>query len=331
MADLPVTIPGNFINKPKNYPEDLSIEEVKHRFLNLLGNFEKPLVPLNLKIINEKELPGEIIKQRVEYDVASGETVPAFHLFRKGLKSDAPGILSIHAHGGDDIFPVGKEYHCKPNPNDPGQYSYISALSGFRVLAPDALCFGERRAKWGYTKFFFDEINTHMELSARGKSLCWKSVWDNSRAIESLEFLGAKSIGSIGWSGGSTQNYILTAVNPKIKAAVCFFSFMTLRHQFYQYRLGHCLYHFISGMIKAGIDWDQVVALAAPRKLFFGWGAKDEGSPEPMYRAFIKTIENRCKKETLPKSVFVHEEPEHGHEITGKMMANAIQFLKDSL
>jgi len=42
--------------------------------------------------------------------------------------------------------------------------------------------------------------------------------------------------GSIGWSGGSTQNYILTAVNEKVKAAVCFFSFATLRHQFYQYR-----------------------------------------------------------------------------------------------
>jgi len=326
-----VIIPENFINKPENYPEELESEEVKKRFLALLGEFEEPSVPLNFKITEETVLKGDIIKQRVEYDVEKGERVPAFHLFHKDLKKDAPGVLSIHGHGGDDIFPVGKEYHCHPILDDPLQYSYICALSGFRVLAPDALCFGERRTKWGYTKHFFDEINTHMELTSRGKSLCWKSVWDNSRAIEVLEFLGAKSIGSIGWSGGSTQNYILTAVNKKIKAGVCFFSFATLRHHFYQYRLGHCLYHFIPGMVKAGIDWDQVVSLAAPRKLFFGWGAKDEGSPEVMYRAFVKAIEERCRKEKLPKSIFVHEEPNCGHEITKGMLSNAIKFLRENL
>lgn len=325
-----VYIPEKFINKPENYPEELEPEEVKRRFLFLLGEFEKPSVPLNFRVTDEEILPGEIIKQRVEYDVAEGETVPAFHLFHKDLKKDAPGILSIHAHGGEDIFPVGKEYHCHPDPDDPNQYSYICALHGFRVLAPDALCFGERQTKWGYSKYFFDEINTCMELFSRGKSLCWKSVWDNSRAIEVLEFLGAKSIGSIGLSGGSTQNYILAAVNEKIKAAVCFFSFATLRHQFYQYRLAHCLYHYIPGMVNAGIDWDQVVALIPPRKLFLGWGSKDEGTPEVMYRAFVNAIEERCKKEKLHKSVFVHEE-NCGHKITKDMLLNAIKFLKENL
>ncbi|MCD6408649.1 hypothetical protein J7L87_06340 [bacterium] len=326
-----VFIPEEFKGKPENYPGNFSPSEVKKKFLKILGEFRKPSVPLNIKITDEKILPGNIIKQRIEYQVERGDIVPAIHLFHKEIKKDAPGVLSIHGHGGENIFPVGKEYHCKPDLNDPVQYSYWLAVSGFRVLAPDALCFGERRTKFGYAKFFFDEINTHMELVARGKSLCWKSVWDNSRAIEVLEYLGAKSIGAIGWSGGSTQCYILASVNEKVKAGVCFFSFMTLRHQFYQYRLCHCLYHFVPGMIKEGIDWDQVVALTPPRRLFFGWGAKDEGTPEIMYKAFVKAIRERCKKEKLPQSLVVYEEKNVGHKITKRMLKAAIEFLKETL
>ena len=320
-------IPDTPIGLPREYPEALTVGEVARRFHGLLGEFGTPSVPLALAVTDEEALPGGVVKQRVEYDVAAGERVPAFHLFRRDLPVDAPGLLSIHAHGGDAIFPVGKAYHCQPDSGDPVQYSYRAALRGFRVLAPDALAFGERRATWGYSHHFADEVNHHMELSSRGSSLAWKSVWDNSRGIEVLERLGAQRVGAMGWSGGSTQAYILAAANEKVRAAACFFSFMTLRHQFYQFRCYHCLYHFIPGMMRAGIDWDQVVALAAPRKLFLGWGAKDAGSPEPMYRAFVNAVEDRCHDEGLPQSVFVHEEPEGGHEITDAMLNGALNFL----
>jgi dienelactone hydrolase len=324
-------IPENMIGKPDGYPEKIAAPEIAKRFKRLLGKFETPSVPLNIKVIGETELPGGIVKQKIEYYVEPGESVPALHLFRKGLPGNAPGVLSIHGHGGDQIFPFGQEYHCHPKPDDPMQYSYIAALAGFRVLAPDALCFGERQSKFGYAVNFHDEIITHAELTGRGKSLAWKSVWDNSRAIEALESFGCASIGAIGWSGGSTQAYILASVNRKVKASVCFFSFATLRHQFYQYRCCHCLYHYIPGMIRAGIDWDQVVALIPPRKIFLAWGALDEGTPEPAYRAFADAIQRRCEKENFKDVLYLHEEPDKGHEITMPMLQNAIQFLKTSL
>ena len=314
---------------PAGYPEDLPSAEVKRRFLSLLGDFAQPSVPLNLRVTEETELPGDLIQQRVEYDVEPHETVPALHLFCRGLADDAPGVLCIHAHGGDAIFPHGKAYHAHPQPDDPTQYTYRAALAGFRVLAPDALCFGERSIPGGW--YFMDEINAHCELVARGKSFAWKSVWDNSRALEALELLGCTSLGSMGWSGGSTQNYILTAVNPKVKAAACFFSFATLRHQFYQYRLGHCLYHYVPNMVSAGIDWDQVVALAAPRKLLFGWGGQDGGSPEEMYRAFVDAVEARCRAEGLPPSLVCHEEADIAHDLTESMLTDALRFLQQNL
>lgn len=325
------TIPDRMIGAPAGYPEELQASEIDRRFRSILGPFEAPVCSLNLRVTDEVELPGAVIRQRVEYDVDDGETVPALHMFRKDMPADAPGILSIHGHGGDDIFPVGKEFHAHPEATSPIQYTYRAALEGFRVLAPDALCFGERRTPWGHSRNYFDELNTHMEMTSRGRSFGWKSVWDNSRAIEALEALGAPRVGAIGWSGGSTQAYILAAVNRKLKAAVGYFSFMTLRHQFYRFRLCHCLYHFIPGMMKAGIDWDQVVALIAPRKILLCWGALDEGTPEPMYRAFVTALERRCRAENLPPSVFTFEDPNVGHEITEGMHQAAMTFLKKEL
>lgn len=324
-------IPPHFIGKPEAYPEELSATDIRERFLGVLGAFDSPNVPLNLRVTHEEALPGDVVCQRIEYEVDRGETVAAFHLFKKGIANDAPGVLSIHGHGSDNIFPVGKAYHCHADADDPEQYSYRAALEGFRVLAPDALCFGERGAKFGYATNFMDEVNAHAELTGRGLSLAWKSVWDNSRAIEVLESLGAPVIGSMGWSGGSTQAYILAAVNEKVQASACFFSFTTLRHQLYQYRACHCLYHFIPGMIKAGIDWDQVVSLIAPRKTFLAWGAKDDGTPEPEYRAFVDAIDARCKDEALGQCAFTHEDYEVGHKMTPAMVDEAMAFLKTHL
>jgi dienelactone hydrolase len=324
-------IPRNLVGCPPGYPQDLTSAEVKRRFLKLLGEFERPSVPLNHTVTEEIELPGGVVRQRIEYGVAPGERVPAYHLFRRSLAADAPGILSIHGHGGDSIFPVGKAYHCHPRADDSSQYSYRAALAGFRVLAPDALLFGERQDLWGYSHNFAGEIVAQAELTGRGRSLAWKSVWDNSRALEMLERLGARRLGVIGLSGGSTQGYILASVNEKVRAAACYASFATLRHQFYQYRLYHCLYHYIPGMVAAGIDWDQVVALAAPRRLFMERGMLDAGTPEPMFRAFVTAIERRCTREHLPLAVTAFEEPQVGHAVTELGLQAGLAFLRKNL
>ena len=316
--------------KPMDYPRLLAPEEVRGKFMDLLGSFDPPSTPLNIRVTDEKTLDGDVVRQRVEYDVAPGETVPAYHMFKRGIPGDAKGVLSIHAHDGDQGFINGKDFNSRPDPNDPSQYSYRAALNGFRVLAPDALCFGERKLPWGYSEMFYSEVIMHAELCAKGSSLAWKSVWDNSRALEVLEQFGASSIGCIGHSGGSIQSYILAAVNERVKAAACFNSFTTLRHQFYKYRLAHCLYLYIPGMVTAGIDWDQVVALTAPRPVFFGWGKKDEGTPEAMYRAFVDAIKKRCGENGWPVSVTAHEEDTE-HDVTEGMLSEAMKFLKTHL
>ena len=331
MSEPKEYIPGHPIHPPAGYPLELPPDEVRKRYLDLLGDFETPLCDPQFRIVDETPLPGGVVRQRVEYFAAPNDKVSAWHLFGKDLPASAPGLLSIHAHGSGPLFALGKDMNAMPKADDPNQYAYRAALRGFRVLAPDALCFGERRTAHGYAKEFMDEIVTHAELCARGKSLAWKSVYDNSRAIEALEFLGARRIGCIGHSGGSTQGYLLAAANPKISAAACLASFAVLRRQFYQHRLCHCLYHYIPGMVKAGIDFDQVAATVAPRRMFLARGVKDEGTPESMFRDFAEAIRGRCRREGLPDDCLDVFEGGGEHKITEGMLAAAMAFLRRNL
>jgi len=63
-----------------------------------------------------------------------------------------------------------------------------------------------------------------------------------------------------------------------------------------------------------------------PRKLFLGWGARDEGTPEPMYRAFCDAVRRRDLS-----ALTVHEEPDRGHEITASMLDAGLSFLAVNL
>lgn len=328
--DIKEYIPDRMQSPPANYPQALSNGEVLRRFRALVGDAAAPRKAPCVEVLSEELLPGNIVRQKIAYKVDENERVTALHLFHQDLPPNAPGILSIHEHGGDENFLLGKELHCKPLAGDPTQYSYWAATEGFRVLAPDALCFGERRASYGYASNFMDEIVTHAELCARGKSLAWKSIYDNSRAVEVLQALGCGSVGVLGHSGGSTQGYLLMAANSSVQAAACCYSFATLREQFYRYRCWHCLYHYIPGMIEAGIDFDQVVATIAPRPLFMGWGSKDEGTPESMYRAFVKAYNDRCAQEALPNRLVCHE-GNTGHVLTVEMLRAIMQFFHQTL
>lgn len=323
-------IPERLQKAPGSYPQNLSNSEVLRRFRTLLEDATSLQLSPPIEILSESSLPGEIICQKIIYRIEQNEPIPALHLFHRDLPSNAPGILAIHEHGGDENFAFGKELHCRPLPGDPTQYGYWAATEKFRVLAPDALCFGERQTQYGYAHNFMDEIVTHAELCAQGKSLAWKSVHDNSYAAQILKSLGCSKVGVLGHSGGSTQAYLLTAANDEVDAAACCYSFAILREQFYRYRCCHCLYHYIPGMVKAGIDFDQVIATIAPRPLFLAWGRKDLGSPESMYRAFVTAYNERCARERLPARVTCYES-DSGHELTSPMLHKIMEFFHRTL
>ena len=102
MPNVPTTkIPKEFTGIPKGYPEKISRDEVEKRFKSLLGDFETPSCPLNLRVTDETELSEGVIRQRVEYNVEPGETVSAIHLFkREAYRRMRPEFFPFMGMGG---------------------------------------------------------------------------------------------------------------------------------------------------------------------------------------------------------------------------------------
>jgi len=316
------------------YPDpQLSPQEARERFLQILGPLGPPTVPLNVRKASAPVDLGDGLRQeKLTYEVDVAESVPAYLYTHEGNER-RPAVIALHPHGGDTIFPLGKEYVCKPSMADTGAYAYRLARAGFVVLAPDSLCFGERREFSGFSKNLMYEVVRTMELMGRGRSLTWKNTWDIMRAVDllqSLPMVAPERIGLIGHSGGSIQTYIAMPCDERIRAAVALQSFITLRHQFYSYRLCHCLYPYVPNIVTAGIDYDQLVASIVPRKLFMGWGRYDDGTPRVMMQAFVDAIEAESKRQNVESCVelFVSE---GGHDITEQMLDSAIAFLRREL
>jgi len=152
------------MQKPENYPDfSLTPQEARKRFLKLLGPLFPPPTPLNLRFEGQAyDLGNGLRRQRVLYDVEPGEAVPAY-LFLHEEDKPRPAIVTMHGYGSH--FPVGKDGVSMPNLSNLSAYAYRAAREGFVVLAPDAICFGERRTHCGYSQDFWYELIIAMESS----------------------------------------------------------------------------------------------------------------------------------------------------------------------
>lgn len=70
---MTTVIPEKMVADVPFWEPNLSAEEVAHRFREILGEFETPSVPLNLRVTEELELEGGVVRQHVEYDVDENE------------------------------------------------------------------------------------------------------------------------------------------------------------------------------------------------------------------------------------------------------------------
>jgi hypothetical protein len=103
-----------------------------------------------------------------------------------------------------------------------------------------------------------------------------------------------------------------------------------MRHQLWGYRLAHCLYPYVPRLIATGVDYDQLVASIVPRKLFMGWGRKDDGTPEVMTRAFFDAVEAESVRQGVEGCVELFAS-DAGHMPTPEMMDAAFAFLHGEL
>jgi len=246
--------------------------DLKAKLIELLGGFPQSKSPLKPEVLERKE-ENDYWQEKVVFNSQEGVSVPAYVLIPKGIKKNgkARALLCLHGHGRgkDDVAGIASNDVERQEQIRPLNYDYGRqfAKRGYFVLAPDAMCFGERSdisCTWAFTSGLL-----------LGKVLVGLRVWDAIRAIDYLQSrpeVDRKRIGCVGLSWGGTHTIYTSALDERIKVAVVSGYFSSFKDILIDRSCCPCQY--IPNILKYA-DLPDIISLIAPRPLLIENGARD--------------------------------------------------------
>lgn len=249
---------------------------LRAKLTELLGPLPER-VPLEAAIDATEPFPA-YHQHHVVYRTAPGVEAPAYLLIPRGADAahPAPAVLALHGHG------EGKgQLVARGDP--PNIYASLArryAESGFVVLAPDAIGFGERAADFRrYGGRDGCNVN-YLKLALFGQNLMALNIWDDMRALDYLASrpeVDAARLGCAGLSFGGTRTMYLAALDERVRAALVSGYLTSFRA--YAIDTGNfCGSQFLPGVYAWG-DVADIHGLIAPRPLLIQAGRADRGFP----------------------------------------------------
>lgn len=228
-----------------------------------------------------KEDCGSYISKKIEYDV-HGRKIPAYLSIPKG-EGKFPAVLVNHQHHSQRHW--GKSEVCGLV-GDPFQ-AFASELAkrGFVTLAPDAICFEERRVNGVGTKENKeDEWNHFLALIhgiMTGETLAKIATEDAIGAISilnGLDCVNQEKIGCMGHSYGGNTTYFATAFDPRIRYALSSGSVVSYQHRM-EHSTGIEFSSIIPGFLKE-FEIVDIIKAIAPREFMIVCSDEDKYSKD---------------------------------------------------
>ena len=255
--------------------------QIRSILANLLGDFPPP--PQGQVATVHKRWAGDgYTVESLELHNGMGDKVPGYLFLPDKISGKVPAILYCHWHG--DQYEMGKQELLESNatPVPPGP---ALARMGYAVLGIDACCFGERNGRGPdgpQVTGAAGELTAAKFHLLTGRSLWGALLHDDLMALDYLcsrSEVDANRIGVTGMSMGSTRSWWLTALDDRLKTAVCV-GCMTRHRDLIQDQMlkAHSIYFFVPGLLRH-FDSEAVIACAAPRPMLFMTGDSDPGSP----------------------------------------------------
>ncbi len=180
-----------------------------------------PTIPLDARIV-EKVKKDDLFREKVVFRGVQGFLVPGYLQVPPSGAAPYPCVLLLHGWSGS------KEHWWQDgNYISGGNLRKALLAAGFAVLALDAQCHGDR-----ISQNDFAPVNHYVDENAARNprkgyfalhDIYIQSTRDYRRAIDYLETrpeIDKARIGVVGYSMGGTQTFLLTGVEPRIKAAV---------------------------------------------------------------------------------------------------------------
>lgn len=249
------------------------ISSTIQRILGTPTNLKPP--PVEVRELGVEDLEG-YTRRHISIKTEPDEWIPAYLLAPKKLSAArVPAMICLH-----QTVAQGKEEPCGMKGDPELAFAVELVKRGYICIAPDVIGFGERipAGKQPY----HDSLTFYRKHP--GWSFMGKMIWDVGRVIDYLEtlpFVDAKKIGSIGHSHGAYGTLFATAFEPRISAAVASCGFTTFRTDPNPERWSHLtalmpqLGFYLPDVASIPFDWQHMLALAAPRKLLVWYTTRD--------------------------------------------------------
>lgn len=220
-------------------------------------------------------------RQLIEYD-SCGDKVSAYLLLPDVLKN-SPAILINHQHNREHH--LGKSEVCGLAGNPLQAFGPALARKGFVVLAPDSICFEQRRKDPTVEGFdFWQHFDEMCYRIIKGDYLMKKVLNDAMNGItllSNLDYVDKKRIGTLGHSYGGNTVLFLSALDERIAFSCASGSACT-----YKNRMSNNVGIEMASVIPnfhGKYDIDDLVSCIAPRRLLIVSSEDDKYSKDAPY------------------------------------------------
>lgn len=257
------------------------MENMRREIAEVIGiNITKITTAVEYQILESVKEDG-YIRQKIEYD-SCGDKVSAFLLLPETLGNN-PAILINHQHNREHH--LGKSEVCGLAGNPLQAFGPELAKRGFVVLAPDAICFEERREDPSVEGFdFWQHFHEMCYRILKGDYLMKKVLEDAMNGItllSGLEFVDNTRIGTLGHSMGGNTVLFLAALDERIAYSCASGSACTYENRM-RNNVGIEMSSVLPGFSDK-YDIDDLVSCVAPRRLLIVSAEDDKYSKDADY------------------------------------------------
>lgn len=257
------------------------MEMARKKIAEIIGiKGHKALPYINYKTVGSEYKQG-YIQHLIEYE-SEFDVVRAYLLVPE-VCGHHPAILVHHQHNGERH--LGKSEVCGLAGNSLQAFGPALVRQGFVVLAPDSICFEDRRQIGKGTEphdsDFLQHYNQMSYALLKGENLMQKVLKDAINGISvltGLDYVDKSKIGTMGHSYGGNTVLFLSAMDTRITFACASGSACTFLSRM-ENNVGIEMASVIPGFVTK-YDIDDLVACIVPRKLLIVSAEKDKYSKD---------------------------------------------------
>jgi dienelactone hydrolase len=281
------------------------------------------------KVIYQDEL-DEYTRLLINYDGSEDDTIPAFLLIPKG-DGPFPAVLIHHQHNRERH--LGKSEVCGLSGNPLQAFGTELVKKGFIVLAPDSICFEDRRNnKNGITPDeddFWQHYNQMCYRILKGSSLMKKVLEDANigfNILKNHQMVDKNCIGVLGHSYGGNTVLFQTAINEEIKFACSSCAACTYKNKI-ECATGIEMAEVIPGFIEK-YDIFDLVKCIAPRPILIVSATNDKYSKDADY---IELQSKNAFEELGVAENLEHKKYNGGHALTKERFDYIIGWIVNAI